>query len=297
MIMNMAALALALLAGAVGQQTAPPEMPSAARRFVGAWISEYAGFTNVTVMSEDGRFRTERTAGIEHVTTITGRWELRGNSLAWYYDRVKDLKEPEDVNPILYEAPDRMRLREVSGSESVLFRMGVLDPKAPARLPVAVGIGWLLQDEGGELLIRITARERMGGRDCYRVDWITEDQAYQSEFWSVEDEGIRVHGRRILGQTFEFRTPYTLLKPTLADGDTWRGSVTLLGRTEEVSMTVGREDAVSTPAGTFRAVPVTVKTPALHYVRWYADKVGLVREDLMSGSERTSMKVLKRRLQ
>lgn len=291
----LAAVALVTLGGLQGGADPAAETP----RFVGTWVSEGGGFTNVTTLHADGRFRTERLAGIRPVETFAGRWQVRGNAIAWSYgDAVKDPTQPEDVNPIVSEAADRFTLRELDGSESTFFRKGLPEPNSPRYLPIAIGTGWVLEDELGEFVIRVTTRERVAGRDCYRADWIQGDRPYQSEYWIVGEEGIRVAGRRVFGLTLvEFPSPYLLLKQALIPGDKWDASMTVAERPHQVTISVGAEEAVSTPAGLFQAVPVTLRGPAMHYVHWYAQGVGLVREDFVLEDRRVNTKTLNRRLE
>jgi hypothetical protein len=265
--------------------------------WVGTWLSEAEGVTNVTTLMPDGRFRTEHLAGIQVVGVTSGRWELRSKAIRWSYDAPQSALPVDDVNAVVLKAPDRFVVRELSGSESSFFLKGTVDPKAPPDLPVAVGAGWVLKDELGEFAIRVTARETVGGRDCYRVDWIQGGRAYQSEYWFMDSEGIRVAGRRVLGVQAEFATPYLLVKRVLTPGDEWDASITVRGREVRATVSVGQRGEVVTAAGTFQAVPVTLQSDALHYVRWYTKDVGLVREDVLVGGQLHNTKTLQRRLE
>lgn len=261
----------------------------------GTWISEAEGATNVTTLMADGRFRTEHLAGIQVLGVTTGRWELQGNAVRWSYEAAKGAAD--DVNTVVLKAPERFILREVDGSESTFFLTGTVDPKSPPHVPVAVGEGWVLKDALGEFAIRVTARETVTGHDCYRVDWIQGDRAYQSEYWFLDADGIRVAGRRVLGVKMEFTTPYLLVKRVLTAADRWDASMSVLGRETKATVSVGALAEVSTNAGTFRAVPVTLQSDAMHYVRWYAQDIGLVREDVMLGDKVHNTKILQRRLE
>ncbi len=265
--------------------------------WVGTWISEAAGVTNVTMLTADGRFRTEHLAGLGVRGVTSGRWELRETAVLWTYDTPQAGLPAEDVNPIVRKTRDRFVLRELDGSESTFFLKGVRDPKAPAYLPVAVGAGWVLKDELGEFAIRVSARESVGGHDCYRVDWIQGAVAYQSEYWFADEDGIRVAGKRMLGTKLEFAAPYLLVKRVLTPGDAWKASVTVGGREVGVAISVGQRAEVVTPAGTFQALPVTLESELFDYVRWYAEDVGLVREDSLVAGYVQNTKTLQRRLE
>jgi hypothetical protein len=264
--------------------------------WVGTWFSEAEGVTNATTLMADGRFRTEHMAGIRVLGVTSGRWELRGDSIRWSYDAPQATGPGDDVNPIVFKGPDRFIVREVNGSSSSFFLKGTVDANAPPDLPVAIGAGWVLKDDLGEFAIRVTAREIVGGHDCYRVDWIQGDGAYQSEFWFMDSDGIRVAGRRVLEVRTEFSTPDLLVKHLLTRGDQWDASMSTRGREVKATVSVGQRGEVVTPAGTFQAVPVTLQSEALHYVRWYAKDVGLVREDVLVGGQVHNTKTLMRRL-
>ena len=196
-------------------------------------------------------------------------------------------------------APDRFTLRETDGSPSTFFRKGV-DPLAPEYLPVAAGTGWVLEDEGGEVGIRVSVRETFAGQDCYRVEWITGPTTYQSEDRSLREDGIWVVGRKVLGRELVFERPYLLLKRTLRVGDKWAATLTVGQRSENVEVSVGPEEEITAPAGKFQAIRVTLQGRVLAYRRWYARGVGLVREEPVLGEaaagERVNLKSLKRLL-
>jgi hypothetical protein len=235
--------------------------------------------------------------GTRVAATTIGRWELRGNAIRWSYDAPERANREDEVNPIVLKARDRFILRELDGSEAAFFLKGAVDPEAPPDLPVGVGAGWVMKDELGEFTIRVTARETVGTHDCYRVDWLQGASEYQSEYWFMDSEGVRVAGRRVLGVRLEFQKPYLLVKRALKQGDTWDASLTVQGKEMKASISVGRPGEVLTPTGRFRAVPVTLESDELHYARWYAKDVGLVREDVFVGGYLHNTKTLQRRLE
>jgi len=71
---------------------------------------------------------------------------------------------------------------------------------------------------------------------------------------------------------------HKIVAPNMKEGDSWPCN-DAIGRVR----TVGKAERVAVPAGTFTAVPVTVSYPAGQalptVVSWYADGVGLVRQD------------------
>jgi len=266
-----------------------------ADRFVGTWFSHGGDFTNITTLHTDGRFHTERLLGVELVGTIDGRWLVRNDAFVWTYE--KPAAAGEDVNPILSEAHDRFTLREMDGSSSSFFRKGIVDPASPEWLPVAVGTGWVMKDDAGQFTIRVSLRENIAGHDCYRVDWIEGSVTYQSEYWIVAEDGVRVAGRLVAGQPVEFSRSYLLLKRELIPGESWEASLSLGILSDDLTFSVGAAEDIQTPAGSFRAVPVTARGRTLQYRRWYARGVGLIQEEAtMQGDMHINTKILERRI-
>lgn len=106
----------------------------------------------------------------------------------------------------------------------------------------------------------------------------------------------------MLGIELVLERPYLLLKRTPSPGDKWEASVAVGGRlSDNATVTIGPEEDITTPAGRFRAIRVTLEGRLIAYRRWYARGVGLVREEpvLLPGAseERINLKSLKRRLQ
>lgn len=148
---------------------------------------------------------------------------------------------------------------------------------SPAIMPLALGREWVYRDTAGETIIRVAARERFAGVDCYRLDWVGV-APFQSEYWQVHDGGISVVGRRVMDRVTRFAAPYLLLRNGTGAGENWESAVSSDMFTDSLRMAVGAEEEVATPAGRFRALPVTVRGKTLMYRRWYAPGVGMVKE-------------------
>jgi len=144
-------------------------------------------------------------------------------------------------------------------------------------LPLTLGSEWVFRDTTGETTVSVAARELFAGIDCYRVDWIGV-VPFQSEYWWVRPDGVYVVGRRVMDQVIRFATPYLLIRYGLAPGESWEAPVSSGTVTETLRYSVGAGEEVSTPAGMFRALPVTVRGKALTYRRWYARGIGMVKE-------------------
>lgn len=269
----------------------PPALPQA-DRFAGTWVSTDGKSYNVIVMEADGRFRSEHYTALKVGSTMEGRWQVRGDSIVWTYLNPK--VEGEDVNPIASAGKDRFALREKNGALTHFYRKGVVDPLSPAVLPIAVGTGWVLEDDMGEVGIRIGGRQEVNGLDCYRVDWVDAmlNGVYQSELWAVKEDGVYAVGRSVLGRSLPFEKPYRLLGRTPVAGEKWDAVVATAIRTEPLKFSVGAEEEVKTPAGTFKAIPVTLEGDVVVITRWFARGIGLVREQ-----SNLNAKNLKRRIE
>jgi len=72
--------------------------------------------------------------------------------------------------------------------------------------------------------------------------------------------------------------PYKVVAPDMKEGDTWECK-----DPTGMTRTVGKAEKITVPAGTFTAVPVTIRSVrpggGSDVVSWYADGVGLVRQD------------------
>lgn len=146
-----------------------------------------------------------------------------------------------------------------------------------AIMPLAPGREWVYRDTTGETVIRVAAREPFAGIDCYRLDWIGV-APFQSEYWQVKGEGIYVAGRRVMDRVTRFDPPYLLLRRGPVPGERWEAEARSGAMADTLRYSVGAEEDVVTPAGLFRAFPVSERGRTLEYRRWYAPGVGMVKE-------------------
>jgi len=144
-------------------------------------------------------------------------------------------------------------------------------------MPLKPGQKWVYRDTAGETVIRVAARERFAEVDCFRIDWVGA-APFQSEYWQVKGDGIYVVGRRVMDHVSRFATPYLLFRYRLVPGDSWETTVASETLTDTLRYSVGAEEEVTTPAGRFRAFPVSERGKTLEYRRWYARGVGMVKE-------------------
>ena len=153
--------------------------------------------------------------------------------------------------------------------------------------PTAVGTRWEYVAEGTDKLDHtreVTEAETADAATTAVFQWTSHGGQYTAA--SV----YRVEGKLVLrtgwAKAQSFETPCTMWKPDAKAGDTWTAGI--VGPKEATQFTAarGEEAEVTTPAGKFRAVPVTIRPgndakSANTY--WYAPGVGLVRWDNQNG--------------
>ena len=153
--------------------------------------------------------------------------------------------------------------------------------------PTAVGTRWEYVLDGTDKLDHtreVTESETANAATTAVFKWTSHGGQYTAA--SV----YRVEGKLVLrtgwAKAQSFETPCTMWKPDAKAGDTWTAGI--VGPKEATQFTAarGEEAEVTTPAGKFRAVPVTIRSrndakSANTY--WYAPGVGLVRWDNQNG--------------
>jgi hypothetical protein len=159
-------------------------------------------------------------------------------------------------------------------------------PKTPPNgldyFPCRLGTQWVYDQDGEESVRTVTAVE-VKGRETLATIAVTCRSEWQERF-AVTPDGVF---RRKL-DLYEIDPPLCMLRLPAKAGEKWDaveppqpGLLAHGGR-----MSIGAEEMVTVPAGTFRAVPVTweVRTwdgePLEHpetYTYWYAAGVGVVQ--------------------
>ncbi len=155
-------------------------------------------------------------------------------------------------------------------------------PPGPEYFPTQVGTTWVYEQGGEESVRTVTAVASAGGETVATMT--VTGRGEWAERVAVTPAGVY---RRALGGS-EFEPSLCLLQLPAKVGATWdavepvrAGALAHGGR-----MTVGEEEAVTVPAGTFKAVPVRweittwdgeeLEEPET-YTYWYAPGIGLVQ--------------------
>lgn len=155
-------------------------------------------------------------------------------------------------------------------------------PKAaPAKnyFPLQVGHKWEYVEPDGKPAHTATviAEEEKDGAKFFTLSYTREERRLSEVIYRVDKNGVGIMRSGVL----EYDPPMEVVKPALAVGDRWEAKTQFNRRELEYEMTVGREEEVKTPAGTFTALPVRQKfattKPGQEHVAWYADGIGLVK--------------------
>jgi hypothetical protein len=152
------------------------------------------------------------------------------------------------------------------------------EKKAPP-YPVVVGTKWEYTHDGNVKAVsseEVTEAEEKDGVVTIRVDVKLPDGAKTAERFEVKGGEVwcLVSGGK------KCDPPMLLCKAGVKEGDTWKSEYKIGRDGVKETVTVGKAEEITTPAGTFTAVPLvhTVQTlGAANYTTWFADGVGLVR--------------------
>ena len=147
----------------------------------------------------------------------------------------------------------------------------------PGALPLPTGQWEFASADGGDTFITVTE----AGEGCLDAVWLASrdsDVPGMRERWCPSPDGVRVAGRGLGFRWTDVATPYVIAPYRGTDGDTWEAHVRP-GSRGTVQGEVGPVEPVETPSGRHHAQRVTMLSSSTRVVRWYAQGVGLVREE------------------
>jgi hypothetical protein len=151
--------------------------------------------------------------------------------------------------------------------------------KAPDYYPSVVGTRWVYAHEDGtsEHTREVTASTTKDGVTEFTITW---KEGVSTQLWEMKKDATGVYRTKQDG--VEFVPPHKLLEPKMAAGDEWTSEYSFGGarNTFKFSRTVGKAEAVKTPAGTYTAFPLVsrnLENERNESTLWYADGVGLVK--------------------
>jgi hypothetical protein len=153
--------------------------------------------------------------------------------------------------------------------------------------PTAVGTRWEYVADGTDKLdhTREVTEATVGdGTTTAVFTWTSHGGQYTSA--SVYRVDAKQVARTGWSKEQPFDTPALMWKAEAKAGDTWTVGIVGPAEATQFTATRGKETEVTTPAGKFKAVPVTIrpgKNEKEANTYWYAPGVGLVRWDNQNG--------------
>ncbi|GEM_PF-5502434 len=146
--------------------------------------------------------------------------------------------------------------------------------------PLSKGYRWEYRGSPGRTGMEIT--EVSGER--FAVELTLQGRPFSKLYYRLAKDGLYLEKQaEYTGKgdsLVEFKEPILILPLPAQPGRKWTGKYTIGGHEMEYRCEILAEEAVVTPAGTFRALPVVRKSSAdarSYSKEWYAPGIGLVR--------------------
>ena len=173
---------------------------------------------------------------------------------------------------------------------SLLLAAAVSSLRAEPIVPVVIGTLWEYERveqsgaavERSDASVQIVGVETVDGKELLKVETRRAAELTKTELLSVEETGILCFRRETPeGRTVNFNPPQTLVKAPLQTGARWELDDRIDRADIHQAFTVGGEEDVVVPAGTFRAFRLHSEQPwpiATTVDRWFAPATGVVKE-------------------
>jgi hypothetical protein len=171
------------------------------------------------------------------------------------------------------------------------------DETNPDYYPLKVGTKWHydINANGKKMssVNEIAKTETIDGKSLSRLETTVMEKVAATEHLTVTDKGV--FRNRINGM--EITPPVCLLKFPVKDGETWDSEVKIGAEQLTVKAKAGKEEEITVPAGTYKAVTselevtaggITVKT---RY--WFAKDVGVVKQTMDNNGATIEMELSK----
>jgi hypothetical protein len=172
------------------------------------------------------------------------------------------------------------------------------DKKQPNYYPVAVGNTWEYEMQVAGMnktfITKFSKSEKDGDKELFLLEAEMDGMAVPiTEHVSVSSEGVLRH--KFNGMALE--TPLPLLKYPYKAKDSWT-TKTKVGTEElEVKTTTGEIEEIETPAGKYKAAPVTLEAEQMGMkvitTYWFVADVGIVSQKMKIGEIEFSTKLKK----
>jgi hypothetical protein len=175
------------------------------------------------------------------------------------------------------------------------------DDKKPAAkavyYPLKEGNTWeyavKVNGKEGKMTNKCAGKEKVDEVECSMVETFSNGQKVAVEYLANTDKGLL----RCKMTGAEMTPALTLLKYPVKDGDSWEEEIKVNGEKAKFVCKVGK-DSVDVPAGNYKdcvTVEVTFAAGADSVVAkyWFADNVGVVRQDTTIGKLAIGMELTK----
>lgn len=171
------------------------------------------------------------------------------------------------------------------------------DEDAPDYYPLAEGNKWTytvtIGDTKVSTSVEVTEVKKKKGKTTATLVSTTADGKTSEEQISADSKGVY----RGSISTAKLDKPLTIIKYPVKSGDTWTETLKINGMNATVVSRVGKEVEVKVPAGKFKAYPVkatiTLGDVEVTATTWYADKVGIVKQQLAVGDNELLLELKK----
>jgi hypothetical protein len=160
--------------------------------------------------------------------------------------------------------------------------------KAPDMYPLQLGNRWEFEAEiGGEkksVVYTIDKIEKVDGKSLARMTGKLDGVAVAStEHLAVSESGVFRHR----SDGVEADPPILLVPHPFKPGATWKSKTKVGAETWEITGSTGEPTEVETPAGKFKAFPVTLEVNQngmnINSTYYFAENVGIVSQTMMVG--------------
>ena len=147
--------------------------------------------------------------------------------------------------------------------------------------PMTVGTRWEYIHDGDPKKVQveeIVEAEEKDGVITFKVDITDPTGEKRFEKYRWKDGELRL----VQSSYGEHDPPTLIRKDVMKDGDVWESEGKFKSQGVEIdtkeTLTVGKAEEITTPAGKFTATPIAHKQDGLVSVYWFADGVGMVRQ-------------------
>jgi len=163
--------------------------------------------------------------------------------------------------------------------------------------PTAVGMSWTYRVPDGKVVVKVAKHEIQSGTMCARIETLDKGEVVAVQDVAVTADKVL----RVAHDGEKIEPPLLLLKLPAAKGQKWTVDSKMTDRsgTDLIrgSFMTAEED-VKVPAGEFKkairaTAEITINGRATTIKSWYAPKVGLIKQRIITGAQTHEMELEK----